>query len=110
MLKHCSIEFLYLPVVIYLTVHRNLLHVCTHSVNITPSNEEKIQYLVCLIETQIICTLREKKRERTSRDSNLNNYQVLPIKKTQVFLIRRVNTAKYMYSKLFLSLLCSIII
>lgn len=41
MLIHCIIEFLYLPVVIYLTVHRNLLHVCTHSVNITPSNEEK---------------------------------------------------------------------
>lgn len=38
---HCSIEFLYLPIVIYFTVHINLLHVCTHSVNITPSNEEK---------------------------------------------------------------------
>lgn len=55
------------------------------------------------IDTDNLHIEREKERERTSRDSNLNYYQVLPIKKPQVFLIRRVNSAKYMYSKLFLS-------
>lgn len=68
MLIHCSIEFLYLPVVIYLTVHRNVLHVCTHLVNITPSNEEKNTVPGMFdIDTDNLHIEREKEREDIER-------------------------------------------
>lgn len=62
MLIHCSIEFLYLPVVIYLTVHRNLLHVCT------PSNEEKNTVPGMFdIDTDNLHIEREEEREDIER-------------------------------------------
>lgn len=68
MLIHCSIEFLYLPVVIYLTVHRNFLHVCTHSVNITPSNKEKNTVPGMFdIDTDNLHIEREEEREDIER-------------------------------------------
>lgn len=67
-LCNVNIEFLYLPVVIYLTVHRNLVHVCTHSVNITPSNEEKNTVPGMFdIDTDNLHIEREKEREDIDR-------------------------------------------
>lgn len=57
-----------MPVVIYLTVHRNLLHVCTHSVNITPCNEEKNTVPGNFdIDTDNLHIEREKEREDIER-------------------------------------------
>lgn len=68
MLIHCSIEFLYLPVVIYLTVHRNLLLVFTHQENIRPSNEEKNTVPGMFdIDTDNLHIEREKEREDIER-------------------------------------------
>lgn len=68
MLIYCSIEFLYLFVVIYLIVYRNLLYVCIYSVNIIFSNEEKnIVFGMFDIDIDNLYIEREEERDDIER-------------------------------------------
>lgn len=68
MLIYCSIELLYLFVVIYLIVYRNLLYVCIYLVNIIFSNEEKnIVFGMFDIDIDNLYIEREEEREDIER-------------------------------------------